>query len=170
MAATTSKLTKKVSSTPRSAGSAKALAAKPAARPRTLKAAPVSTSPASKKRPVAAVKARPTIAAATVKRTVVAKKAAIKTVPVAEKKVGTLKPGKVKKPKLVRDSFTMPKEEYAVIASLKARCLQTGVSVKKSEILRAAIANLAKLSDTSLSGAIRRLDVIKTGRPAKGSK
>jgi hypothetical protein len=64
----------------------------------------------------------------------------------------------------------MPELEYAQIAVLKKRCLDAGISVKKSEILRAAVANLVKLSDTSLLAAVRRLDVIKTGRPAKGSK
>ena len=77
---------------------------------------------------------------------------------------------KTKKAKLVRDSFTMPEPEYAQIAVLKKRCLDAGVSVKKSEILRAAVANLVKLSDASLLAAVRRLEVIKTGRPAKGSK
>ncbi len=64
----------------------------------------------------------------------------------------------------------MPDTEYALIALLKKRCLDAGVSAKKSEILRAAVAGLAKLSDASVVAAIRRLEVIKTGRPAKGSK
>jgi hypothetical protein len=64
----------------------------------------------------------------------------------------------------------MPEGEYGLIAALKKRCLNAGVSAKKSEILRAAVANLAKLSDASVVAAVRRLDVIKTGRPAKGSK
>jgi hypothetical protein len=104
------------------------------------------------------------------KKSITGKKAVAKAAPFADKKAGAAKPGKVKKPKLVRDSFTMPKGEYAVIATLKERCLKSGVAAKKSEILRAAIANLAKMSDTALAGAIRRLEVIKTGRPAKGSK
>ena len=70
----------------------------------------------------------------------------------------------------MRDSFTLPENEYDVIAALKKRCLKAGVSAKKSEILRAAIANLAKLDDSSLLAAIQRLTIIKTGRPAKGSK
>lgn len=75
---------------------------------------------------------------------------------------------KPKKPKLVRDSFTMPKSEYEVIDLLKARCLRAGISVKKSQLLRAAVGNLAKLSDTSLVRLIHGLAVIKTGRPKKG--
>jgi len=80
------------------------------------------------------------------------------------------KPAKAKKDKLVRDSFTMPESEYAAIATLKRRCLDLGVAAKKSEILRAAISGLAKLSDTDVTAAIQSLAAIKTGRPAKGAK
>lgn len=80
------------------------------------------------------------------------------------------KPGKPKKTKLVRDSFTMPDSEYALIATLKKRCLNAGLAAKKSEILRAAIAQLVKLSDAALIASMRRLEVIKTGRPAKERK
>jgi hypothetical protein len=99
-----------------------------------------------------------------------AKKVAHEPVPFVAKTSKGGKTAKAKKAKLVRDSFTMPELEYAKIAVLKKRCLDAGISVKKSEILRAAVANLVKLSDTSLLAAVRRLDVIKTGRPAKGSK
>lgn len=75
-----------------------------------------------------------------------------------------------KKVKLVRDRFTMPEDEHAVIASLKKRCRNAGVKAKKNEILRAAVAGIARLSDRSLVAALHRLAVIRTGRPAKGSK
>jgi hypothetical protein len=42
------------------------------------------------------------------------------------------------------------------------------VSAKKSELLRAALVNLAGLSDKALLGAVASLKQIKTGRPAKG--
>lgn len=74
---------------------------------------------------------------------------------------------KLKKRKLVRDSFTMPEAEYAAIAAIKKRCLKSGAAVKKSEILRAAIAMLAATSDAELLAAIRAVEVIKTGRPPK---
>jgi len=80
------------------------------------------------------------------------------------------RPAKEKKVKLVRDSFTMPDAEYDAIAALKKRCLTSGVAAKKSEILRAAIAVLAKLSDAKVVAAIQALPAIKTGRPAKGAK
>jgi hypothetical protein len=75
---------------------------------------------------------------------------------------------KAKKDKLVRDSFTMPESEYALISQLKKRCLAKGVAAKKSEILRAAIASLAAASDAIVLKAVKQLNVIKTGRPAKG--
>jgi hypothetical protein len=78
-------------------------------------------------------------------------------------------PEKSKKAKQVRDSYTMPEAEYALISQLKKRCLAKGIAAKKSEILRAAIASLAAASDATMLKAIMRLEVIKTGRPSKGS-
>ena len=179
MNSTAKKSAAAASKTPKTARSApagaKAPAAKPAVKPRTTMAASAATSSTAGKRPLAATKAKTTAAAKTVtpaaatKKQTPMNKAVAKAAPVADKKAAA-KPGKVKKPKLVRDSFTMPEGEYEVIATLKKRCLNAGVPAKKSEILRAAIANLAMLSDTSLLGVIGRLAVIKTGRPAKGSK
>ena len=90
-----------------------------------------------------------------------------KPTPVAGKNGRKAKSAKMKTPKLVRESFTMPKAEYAVITTLKERCLKVGVFAKKSQILRAAVAVLAKLNDVTLAKAIQRLEVIKTGRPKK---
>jgi len=80
------------------------------------------------------------------------------------------KPVKIKRAKLVRDSFTMPEAEHALITGLKKRCLNLGVAAKKSEVLRAALAVLARLNDAEVAAAIQALAVIKTGRPAKGAK
>jgi len=77
---------------------------------------------------------------------------------------------KSRKARLIRDSFTMPEAEYAAIGDIKNRCLNQGFAAKKSEILRAAIAALAALSDAEVAAAIQNLDVIKTGRPAKDGK
>lgn len=157
------------------AASAERPAAKPVARPRAGKAAaPAAKKPAGKRTPVAAKAAtgvaKKAVAGPAVRKSPVAKNAAHEAKPFAAKVNKADKPAKVKKAKLVRDSFTMPELEYAQITALKKRCLNAGVSAKKSEILRAAVASLAKLNDTSLLAAVRRLDVIKTGRPAKGSK
>jgi hypothetical protein len=74
---------------------------------------------------------------------------------------------KPKKQKMVRDSFTMPQAEYARIAELKARCLKAGLGIKKSEVLRAALEVMSKLSDKQLLNAFNKLEIIKTGRPSK---
>jgi len=137
----------------------KPAAKRPAARTRTKPAAKAAAPAAAAKKPAPAKKAEAVEKVA----------AAAKKAPDAAKKAAPAKPAKLKKPKLVRDSFTMPENEYAVIAALKKRCLGAGMPAKKSEILRAAIANLAKLGDSGLLAAIKRLEVIKTGRP-KGSK
>lgn len=78
-----------------------------------------------------------------------------------------LKVKAVKKPKVVRDSFTMPESEYQKIAEIKALCLKAGLQVKKSEVLRAGVIALCAMSEAQLNTALSRLDKIKTGRPNK---
>jgi len=135
-------------------------------KPKAAAARPRAAAKASTLKPAAAGKSakRPVV----VRKPAAAKKPAPMAMPATTQKAD--KPAKAKKVKLVRDRLTMPEAEYAAIASLKKRCLAAGVSAKKSEILRAAVAGLAKLSDASVIAAIRRLDVVKTRRPAKGSK
>ena len=74
---------------------------------------------------------------------------------------------KPKKPKLVRDSFTIPKSEYLVLDELKQRSANLATAVKKSELLRAGIKALAAMPDTALLAALKAVPAIKTGRPAK---
>lgn len=77
------------------------------------------------------------------------------------------KPSKTKKPKLVRDSFTIPKTEYMVLDELKLRAAKLAHPVKKSELLRAGIKALNGLSDAALLAALKAVPSIKTGRPKK---
>ncbi|WP_415036679.1 hypothetical protein [Azonexus sp.] len=77
------------------------------------------------------------------------------------------KSAKPRKNKLIRDSYAMPEAEYAQIAQLKQRLLALGESVKKSELLRAGLAQLASLDDAALQEAMAGVERIKTGRPAK---
>ncbi len=77
------------------------------------------------------------------------------------------KDGKPKKVKMVRDSYTMPENDYAKLAELKKTCLKAGVHVKKSELLRAGLTTLAKLPTATLLKTVERLEKIKTGRPGK---
>ena len=74
------------------------------------------------------------------------------------------KPEKVKKPKLVRDSFTIPKPEYLVIDVLKARAAKLAQPVKKSELLRAGLKALAAMTDAALKSALQAVPAVKTGR------
>jgi len=74
---------------------------------------------------------------------------------------------KVKKPKLVRDSFTIPKAEYEVLAALKARAAKQGQTPKKSELLRAGIMALAGMSEAQFIKSLQAVPAIKTGRPAR---
>ena len=73
---------------------------------------------------------------------------------------------KARKPKLVRDSFTIPKVEYVVLEALKQRATRLTRAVKKSELLRAGIKALAALSDAAFLTALEQVPAIKTGRPA----
>jgi hypothetical protein len=66
---------------------------------------------------------------------------------------------------VVRDSFTMPANDYARIASLKKRCLDLGIAVKKSELLRAGLHALEQISDANLTRVVSAVERIKTGRP-----
>lgn len=77
---------------------------------------------------------------------------------------------KSRKPKLVRDSFTVPKDEYAAIDGLKLRAAQQGHVVKKSELLRAGLKLLAGLDEPQLLAALKAVPSIKTGRPAKAQE
>lgn len=72
---------------------------------------------------------------------------------------------KAKKPKLVRDSFTIPKPEYTVLDELKQRAAKLARPAKKSEVLRAGIKALAALPDAELLAALATVPTIKTGRP-----
>ena len=73
---------------------------------------------------------------------------------------------KNKKPKLVRDSFTIPKAEYLVLDDLKQRANKLTRPAKKSELLRAGIKALAALSDAAFLTALAQVPAIKTGRPS----
>ena len=75
------------------------------------------------------------------------------------------KEARAKKPKLVRDSFTIPKDEYAVIETLKQRAGSLAQPAKKSELLRAGLKLLAGLPDAALRTALQAVPSIKTGRP-----
>ena len=67
--------------------------------------------------------------------------------------------------KVVRDSFTMPVEDYELIGVLKQRCIGLGFAMKKSELLRAGLAALNQLPDVSLAQVVGAVEQVKAGRP-----
>ena len=91
-------------------------------------------------------------------------KPAVKAPQAAVKPVVQVKE-KAKKAKLVRDSFTMPEGEYQVLSDVKKAFLKSGVSVKKSELLRAGVALIKNMELAKLNAVIAALAPIKAGRP-----
>ena len=71
------------------------------------------------------------------------------------------------KEKLVRDSFTMPRADFALIGLLKERALRFQRPTKKSELLRAGLQALQAMDDAALGARLAGLPHIKTGRPKK---
>jgi hypothetical protein len=130
----------------------------------------VSSRTAVKKRISAKTATRKTVATkkATAKKTAVKKaNAPLATTKQTAKVTAPAQATKVKKAKLVRDSFTIPKNEYVVIDSLKKRAIASGQAVKKSELLRAGIKALAAMSEIQFKAALSNVPPIKTGRPKK---
>lgn len=122
--------------------------AKPSPAPRTT-SAKTTTTPAPRKARTAAQK---------------------KTVKTAQTATGrkTAPEQAVKKIKRVRDSFSMPRNEYEVLGALKQRSAKLGRPGKKSELLRAGLKMLAALNDKALLAALQALPSTKAGAPKKG--
>jgi hypothetical protein len=140
---------------------AKAAVSKPtAAKPAVAKAAttkPVVTKAVTTKPVAAKPAAAVSITKVTPKKVV--KAAAVKTKPAKAEKLPKLK--------MERDSFTMPKVEYAQFSVLKERLIKLGQPAKKSELLRAGIMQLTAMTDAALKAAMTKVPTIKTGRPNK---
>jgi hypothetical protein len=151
-----------------------ALSTTPKARPaRTTKASTAAKAPfkavvkARAKAPVKAA-ARPPIPTPPAAPVVSASPATPPPKPPASVKPGKPdKDDKAKKPKMVRDSFTIPKAEYVALEALKQRAATAGTGVKKSELLRAGIKSLVAMDDKQFTAAIAGVPAIKTGRPAR---
>lgn len=129
-----------------------------------VEAAP-KAAPAAKDKVAPKAKAATKPQAAAKKKAAATKQAAPASDAAAEKPKRAKKEA-VKKEKVVRDSFTMPKSDYAKIAALKQKCLDAGVSVKKSEVLRAGLLLLEGATLDSLLAAISAVETVKTGRPS----
>jgi hypothetical protein len=140
---------------------------KPATKPA---AKPTAKSP---KTPKAAAEAKPAPQAAGVTKP--APKAAAKPTKKTGAKADVKAPAVVapvarlprSKEKLVRDSFTMPRADFALIQQLKDRGLGFKRAIRKSELLRAGLQALAAMDDALLKALLDRLPALKAGRPRK---
>lgn len=134
-----------------------------------MPASKTATRPAAK----SACRAPARTATKTVAKTATAKRVVAKVaqpkVPEALKApvVAEVKAPKPDKVKLIRDSFTMPRDDWALIQQLKDRALDFKRPVKKSELLRAGLQALMKLDNSQLQAALEGLRPLKLGRPKK---
>lgn len=135
---------------------------KPAVAPR---AKPASRKSPAKSTGTAATNAAPKAAGKRPTKTAAKKLAS----PVKTKATAPAKPTQVAasmiKNKLIRDSFTIPKTEYAVLTALKDRALSLTRQVKKSELLRAGISALDTMHDKEFLATLNTVPSLKTGRP-----
>ena len=109
------------------------------------------------------------VAAKVPARPVASKRSVAASTRLAPVEAGTSKGPQAAKPKhkLVRDSFTIPKSEHAVLDALKQRAARLTRPAKKSEILRAGIGALNAMPDKAFLAALGTIPSLKTGRPTK---
>ena len=111
-----------------------------------------------------ATKKAPTTAKKTVKH---AAKPATKKPVKASPKSAARKPEKAPKVKVVRDSFSMPQDEYEEIAKIKASFRKAGIPMKKSEVLRVGLKALGDLNMAQKKRLLASMQKVKTSRPNK---
>lgn len=126
--------------------------ARKTAAPRKTAAARKTSERAARKKASAPLAPDPTRPAAG------ARKAAAPAKSAKSAKKATAEP---KKLKLVRDSFTLPKVEYAVIDILKTRAARLSHPAKKSEIVRAGLKALVGMSDADFLACVASLPASK---------
>ena len=123
--------------------------------PKTVKAKPAAPA----KQPVAKPAAKPVVKPLAKPLAKPVAKAPTKAV---EK---SLKPLPAKKPKLVRDSFTLPQADHDLIKQCKKIAVTSGRETKKSEVIRAAMQSFAAMSQAQQLAAYTKLEPIAVGRP-----
>ena len=73
-------------------------------------------------------------------------------------------PQKSRHEKVVRDGFSMPASDHALIATIQGTAMQAGFHMSKSEIFRAALRVLSSLSAEELQNIYLSLERVKPGR------
>ncbi len=162
-AAPATKVVKKTVTAKKTSPAKKASAAKKAS---PAKKASVAKKASPAKKASAAKKTRPAQKASTVKAVKTASAAPASGKPNA-KAQAPQDAGKDKKLKVIRDSFTIPKNEFTQIGDMKKRAMALGLDVKKSELIRSGLMALSGMTDTSFKKALANVPTLKTGRPGK---
>lgn len=122
----------------------------------TTPAKPKSTTPPAAQKPATAKSPATRGSAKKIASKTVAKAGTTKT----EKPTKKIKPTKVQ---MVRDSYSMPESDYSKLIELKKKCIVAGVKIKKSELIRAGILSLHKLSDAALLKEVGKIASAKVG-------
>jgi Arc/MetJ-type ribon-helix-helix transcriptional regulator len=74
-------------------------------------------------------------------------------------------PKKKEKPaKVIRDTFSMPPHDYDRIYQIIQQCLKNGISINKSEVVRAGLIALQKMPSKELTELLQILEKLKPGR------
>lgn len=68
-------------------------------------------------------------------------------------------------PKVIRDTFSLPPTDYALLEQLRGRALSVGLAINKSELVRTGLRLLSELNEADFRQIIQRIDKIKPGRP-----
>lgn len=69
--------------------------------------------------------------------------------------------------RVIRDSFSLPANDYALISTLRERGLKSGVHATKSELVRAGLRVLLELKEAEFLAALEKIEKVKTGRPSE---
>jgi len=65
---------------------------------------------------------------------------------------------------VIRDTFSMPRDDHTLIEQLRVRAAKEGRNTNKSEVIRAGLRALESISSDELITLLDRLERIKPGR------
>jgi hypothetical protein len=68
---------------------------------------------------------------------------------------------------VVRDGFSMPKDDYDLIEVIRDRCWELKLRPNKSEVLRAGLIALNGMTQKQLRDAMAKVGKLKPGRTSK---
>lgn len=68
-------------------------------------------------------------------------------------------------PTVIRDTFSLPPNDYALLEQLRTRAIGLGQVINKSEFVRAGLRALIDMPESEFSQAIIKIEKIKLGRP-----